>query len=85
MSPTWMFRTKEAEAERQATQRARRQDRGCCIRCGLAFDSRSRQLCSRHLIEQRLKQRERFRAAHPKAPRRLIIEDGRKLAARDAP
>lgn len=68
--PTWMNRTKEAEAERMAAHRERRQKHGNCIRCGLARDPDSQQLCTRHLLEQRKRQRERWQAKHPDAKRR---------------
>lgn len=55
MSPTWMHRTKEAEAARQAAARERRQRAGNCIRCGFACDPNSRQLCTKHLTEQRMR------------------------------
>lgn len=51
--PTWMFRTKEAEAARIAAQREQRQLKGLCIRCGFTWDPGSRQLCTRHLQLQR--------------------------------
>lgn len=52
--PTWMNRTKEAEAARQAEQRWKRQEKGNCIRCGLARSKKSQQLCDRHLEMQRV-------------------------------
>jgi hypothetical protein len=51
--PTWMNRTKEAEAARQAAARERRQKAGNCIRCGIARDPNSKQLCTKHLEQQR--------------------------------
>lgn len=51
--PTWMFRTKEAEAARQAAMRQSRQAAGNCIRCGSKRAPKSRQLCQKHLDEQR--------------------------------
>lgn len=51
--PTWMNRTKEAEAARQAAHRAKRQDSGNCIRCGFKCADGSKQLCERHLALQR--------------------------------
>lgn len=51
--PTWMNRSKEAEAARQAEMRERRQQAGNCIKCGIARDPASLQLCSRHLALQR--------------------------------
>lgn len=53
MSPTWMYRTKEAEAARIADQRAQRQRNGNCIRCGVKCDANSKQLCTKHLAAQR--------------------------------
>lgn len=76
MSPTWMHRTKESEAARQAEARARRQAHGNCIRCGLARDRRSQQLCTRHLLQQRLEARERWREQHPHAERRTPYKGG---------
>jgi hypothetical protein len=67
MSPTWMNRPKEAEAARQAAIRERRQRAGNCIRCGFARDEHSDQLCTRHLLEQRTKRLESWRAKHPDA------------------
>ena len=51
--PTWMRRSKEAEAARQAAARERRQLNGNCIRCGFACDPNSTQLCVKHLAGQR--------------------------------
>lgn len=51
--PSWMNRTKEAEAARMAAQRARRQKAGNCIRCGFMCDAGSTQLCTKHLAQQR--------------------------------
>lgn len=53
MSPTWMNRTKEAEAARQAALYARRKAAGNCIRCGFKAADGSVQLCERHLAKQR--------------------------------
>lgn len=64
MSPTWMNRTKEAEAARQAEARERRKRNGNCIRCGLRRDPKSKQLCTRHLREQR----ERYPAKKRRQP-----------------
>ena len=62
--PTWMYRSKESEAARQAAARERRQSRGDCIRCGLACDPNSVQLCPKHLLAQRQAARERSRKKH---------------------
>jgi len=60
MSPTWMNRSKESEAARMAAHRARRQQRGNCIRCGMPQDPNSQQLCTMHLTVQREYQRKRL-------------------------
>lgn len=58
--PTWMNRSKESEAARQAEMRRRRQANGNCIRCGSARDKSSKQLCPKHLEAQRDYQRRRL-------------------------
>jgi len=60
--PTWMNRSPEREAARQAAHRARRQEKGLCIRCGDRQAPASRQLCLRHLLAQREQARQRLRA-----------------------
>lgn len=60
MSPTWMNRSKESEAARQAEARERRQEAGNCIRCGFKRSERSTQLCDKHLDAQKLYQRKRL-------------------------
>lgn len=69
---TWMNRSKQSEAARHAARAESRQKAGNCIRCGLAFDPRSVQLCTKHLEAQRLKRREAWRAKHPKARRNKV-------------
>lgn len=51
--PTWMNRTKESEAARQAIAREKRQTAGNCIKCGFKCALHSVQLCERHLAAQR--------------------------------
>lgn len=51
--PTWMNRSKEFEAARQAAHRAKRQEKGNCIKCGLKVAVGSIQLCEHHLQKQR--------------------------------
>lgn len=63
--PTWMLRTKEAEAERQASQRERRQRAGNCIRCGFKRDEASKQFCTKHLLEARKAARVRYGVKRP--------------------
>lgn len=70
--PTWMNRTKEAEAERQAEARARRQRKGNCIKCGLALAPSSKQLCVKHLEEQRVYQLARYHAGKRKKARAYV-------------
>jgi hypothetical protein len=53
--PTWMNRSHESEAARQAAARERRQSAGNCIKCGFKRDPKSRQLCTKHLVEQRMR------------------------------
>src|ERR1051326_1324888 len=60
--PTWMNRSKEHEAARIAAARARRQEAGNCIRCGLRAAASSKQLCESHLEEQRQYQLARYHA-----------------------
>lgn len=72
--PTWMNRTKEAEAARMAAARERRQRAGNCIRCGIAADPESTQLCAKHLAAQRAYAN--ARNAKKRAKRRLV-QDGR--------
>ena len=57
--PTWMNRTKEAEAARTAERYERRKSNGNCIRCGFIRDKESIQLCTKHLEESR-----RYRLAY---------------------
>jgi len=64
--PTWMSRSKESEAARIAAQREQRQRNGNCIRCGLARDLNSTQLCPRHLMAQRAEARKRFGVRNPR-------------------
>lgn len=66
--PTWMFRTKDAEAARQAAAREQRQDKGNCIRCGFQRDPKSKQLCTKHLLEQRAEARVRYQVKNPRLP-----------------
>lgn len=65
MSPTWMNRSKESEAARQAAAREQRQEHGNCIRCGLTRDPESKQLCTKHLLEQRAAARKRYGVKRP--------------------
>lgn len=55
--PTWMNRTKEEDAARMAGIREKRQRAGNCIRCGVKRSDKSKQLCDRHLKEQRERKR----------------------------
>lgn len=66
--PTWMNRSKESEAARQAAARERRQDKGNCIRCGLQRSGESRQLCEQHLLEQRAAARLRYSVKRARKP-----------------
>jgi len=65
--PTWMFRSKESEAARQATLREQRQSKGNCIRCGFMLDRTSKQLCTIHLVQERRYQLTRYHAGKRKA------------------
>lgn len=60
--PTWMNRTKEAEAERAAAFREQRQRNGNCIRCGFKRAENSQQLCEKHLKQERAYQLKRYHA-----------------------
>lgn len=72
--PTWMNRSKESEAARQAEARQRRQAAGNCIKCGLARDPKSVQLCTRHLAQQR--DYMNARNANKRREGRAVAKDG---------